>query len=101
LEQRIGRNDRYGQHETPQVYHFAPDKSATAYAADMGFMGRVATKIMTVRRDLGSANQVIAEEIQQHYTGGRIHKRQEGRGGRQRGDHQGAGRRVGPQRPPD
>lgn len=68
LEQRIGRIDRYGQHETPLVFHFLPDKSSTTYAADMAFMGRIAKKVVTVARDLGSVNRVIAEEIQQHFT---------------------------------
>jgi hypothetical protein len=68
LEQRIGRIDRYGQLETPLVFQFAPDSSATIYAADMEFMGRIARKVVTVARDLGSVNQVIAGEIQDHFT---------------------------------
>ncbi|MBG0560775.1 DEAD/DEAH box helicase [Actinoplanes sp. NEAU-A11] len=68
LEQRIGRIDRYGQKQTPLVYQFMPDRSATIYAADMQFMGRIAQKVVTVARDLGSVNQVIAEEIQDHFT---------------------------------
>jgi superfamily II DNA or RNA helicase len=69
LEQRIGRIDRYGQTETPQVFHFVPDEKASTYAADADFMGRIAKKIARVELDLGSANQVIGEEIQQHFTG--------------------------------
>ncbi|WP_344652255.1 DISARM system SNF2-like helicase DrmD [Cryptosporangium japonicum] len=68
LEQRIGRIDRWGQHETPLIYHFRPDASSTTYAADMGFMERIARKIVAVERDLGSANQVIGEEIQAHFA---------------------------------
>jgi superfamily II DNA or RNA helicase len=68
LEQRIGRIDRYGQHKSPQVFHFAPDRSSTMYAADMEFMGRIARKVVTVARDLGSVNQVIGEEIQDHFA---------------------------------
>jgi len=68
LEQRIGRIDRYGQHETPLVFQFAPDRSSTTYAADMEFMGRIAKKVVTVARDLGSVNQVIADEIQDHFA---------------------------------
>ncbi|BBZ40279.1 DISARM system SNF2-like helicase DrmD [Mycobacterium conspicuum] len=69
LEQRIGRIDRYGQTETPEVFHFVPDEKSSTYGADVDFMARVAKKIAQVELDLGSANQVIGEEIQQHFTG--------------------------------
>jgi superfamily II DNA or RNA helicase len=59
LEQRIGRIDRYGQRETPEIYHFAPESTSTTYAADMDFMRRIAEKVSTVAQDLGSVNQVI------------------------------------------
>ena len=68
LEQRIGRIDRYGQRKTPLIFQFAPDRSSTTYTADMEFMGRIARKVVTVARDLGSVNQVIAEEIQNHFA---------------------------------
>ena len=68
LEQRIGRIDRYGQTETPEVFHFLPDDTSSTYAADADFMGRVAKKIAQVEVDLGSANQVIGEEIQEHFA---------------------------------
>ena len=68
LEQRIGRIDRYGQKETPLVFYFLPDKTSTTYAADMEFMGRIAQKVVTVARDLGSVNQVIAADIQGHFA---------------------------------
>jgi superfamily II DNA or RNA helicase len=75
LEQRIGRIDRYGQAHAPQIYHFASDKSSTTYAADMDFMGRIARKVVTVARDLGSVNQVIGEEIQEHFTRTKVGRR--------------------------
>jgi len=68
LEQRIGRIDRYGQTETPEVFHFLPDNKSSTYASDADFMGRVAKKIAQVEVDLGSANQVIGEEIQEHFA---------------------------------
>ena len=42
LEQRIGRIDRYGQTENPEVFHFVPISDATTYAADVDFMARIA-----------------------------------------------------------
>jgi superfamily II DNA or RNA helicase len=69
LEQRIGRIDRYGQSEVPQIFHFAPERASSTYAADADFMARIARKVAQVEIDLGSVNQVIGEEIQQHYTG--------------------------------
>jgi superfamily II DNA or RNA helicase len=67
LEQRIGRIDRYGQTEEPQVFHFVPVIDSSTYAADLGFMERVARKIAQVQYDLGSANQVVGSEIQTHF----------------------------------
>lgn len=68
LEQRIGRIDRYGQTETPEVFHFVPDDKSSTYAADANFMARIACKIAQVEVDLGSANQVIGDEIQEHFA---------------------------------
>lgn len=68
LEQRIGRIDRYGQTQKPEVFHFVPDDKSSTYAADADFMARIAKKIAQVEVDLGSANQVIGEQIQQHFA---------------------------------
>jgi superfamily II DNA or RNA helicase len=68
LEQRIGRIDRYGQQQTPMIYHFAPDSTSTTFAADMDFMRRIAEKVGHVAQDLGSANQVIDAEIQERFS---------------------------------
>ena len=67
LEQRIGRIDRYGQTEEPQVFHFVPVLASSTYAADLSFMERIARKIAQVEYDLGSANQVVGDEIQGHF----------------------------------
>jgi len=69
LEQRIGRIDRYGQTREPQVFHFVPDSDSSIYAGDAAFMARIAKKVAIVEEDLGSVNQVIGEEIQQHFAG--------------------------------
>lgn len=68
LEQRIGRIDRYGQPHPPEIYHFSPDSKSATYAADLDFMRRIAEKVGTVAQDLGSVNQVIDAEIQQHFS---------------------------------
>lgn len=68
LEQRIGRIDRYGQKNVPQIYHFKPDATSSTYDADMDFMRRIAEKVGNVAQDLGSVNQVIDSEIQQHFS---------------------------------
>jgi superfamily II DNA or RNA helicase len=67
LEQRIGRIDRYGQAETPEVYHFAPELDSSTYGSDLKFMEIIARKIAQVEYDLDSANQVVGEEIQGHF----------------------------------
>jgi hypothetical protein len=68
LEQRIGRIDRYGQQQTPEIYHFAPVASSATYAADMDFLRRIAEKVGAVAQDLGSVNQVIDAELQEHFS---------------------------------
>ena len=68
LEQRIGRIDRYGQRQRPQIYHFAPVSTATTFDADMDFLRRIAEKVGTVAHDLGSVNQVIDAQVQQHFA---------------------------------
>lgn len=67
LEQRIGRIDRYGQVEEPQVFHFMPVLSSSTYGSDLKFMEIIARKIAQVEYDLGSANQVVGDEIQGHF----------------------------------
>lgn len=68
LEQRIGRIDRYGQTRDPQVFHFVPDSDSSIYASDADFMARIARKVANVEADLGSVNQVIGEDIQEHFN---------------------------------
>ena len=76
LEQRIGRIDRYGQHETPLIYRFVPaPEDRSQYARDLRFLvDKIVDKIGTVRTDLGSVNQVIDFEVRGHFdpaAGGR------------------------------
>ncbi|NVM96187.1 DISARM system SNF2-like helicase DrmD [Arthrobacter wenxiniae] len=78
LEQRIGRIDRYGQAEVPQVFQFLPDQTAGTYGADMDFMRRIAEKVATVADDLGSVNPVIDADIQNHFGRIRVTTRSQG-----------------------
>ena len=71
LEQRIGRVDRYGQPFAPEIYQLSPAGSISAYARDLKFLlDKIKQKIGTVAADLGSANEVIDVEIQDHFTPG-------------------------------
>lgn len=67
LEQRIGRIDRYGQGEQPEIFQFLPDRGASTFAEDMAFMERIAKKVATVADDLGSVNPVIDADIQNRF----------------------------------
>ena len=78
LEQRIGRIDRYGQTEHPEVAHFAPVATSSTYAADADFLRRIAEKVATVAAELGSANQVIDAEVQAHFSPGSVRTKAKG-----------------------
>ncbi|MGV6991240.1 DISARM system SNF2-like helicase DrmD [Gordonia amicalis] len=70
LEQRIGRVDRYGQTTAPEIRHFAPTAGGdTALSKDVDLLSRVAVKIDQIMRDLGSANEIIAPDIQRQLGG--------------------------------
>ncbi|SDF06750.1 Superfamily II DNA/RNA helicases, SNF2 family [Blastococcus aurantiacus] len=69
LEQRIGRVDRYGQDHQPDIRHFTPTAGRSGLASDVDLLARVATKIARVELDLGSANEIIAPDIQRQLTG--------------------------------
>ncbi len=72
LEQRIGRIDRYGQRETPQVFHFVGlgwERAVDSYEADLEFLSRVAKKVAEMEADLGSVNAVLAEAVQNRMLG--------------------------------
>lgn len=72
LEQRIGRIDRYGQTETPDIRHFVGtgwDNPVGTYEADLEFLSRVATKVSRMEEDLGSVNAVLSGEVQRRMLG--------------------------------
>lgn len=75
LEQRIGRVDRYGQTQAPDIRHFIPVGSdGTALSQDFDLLARIAIKIDQIMRDLGSANEIIAPDLQRQLGGGRVLK---------------------------
>jgi superfamily II DNA or RNA helicase len=72
LEQRIGRIDRYGQRNPPEIFHFVGvgwEKASDSYEADLDFLFRVARKVADMEADLGSVNAVLAEAVQQRMLG--------------------------------
>jgi superfamily II DNA or RNA helicase len=76
LEQRIGRIDRYGQQHTPEIYQLHPADQGSAFAKDVQFLlDKVRDKIGQVAADLGSVNEVIDADIQDHFTPGSTGKK--------------------------
>ncbi|MCP3013130.1 DISARM system SNF2-like helicase DrmD [Nocardiopsis dassonvillei] len=72
LEQRIGRIDRYGQTNPPEVFHFVGtgwEKATDSFEADLEFLSRVATKVARMEEDLGSVNAVISDAVQRRMLG--------------------------------
>ena len=82
LEQRNGRIDRHGQRaDEVLVHHFvaagfdsagANSKAkASDLAADLEFLARVAQKVDSIREDLGSYGNVLADDVESAMLGGR------------------------------
>ncbi|WP_306369523.1 DISARM system SNF2-like helicase DrmD [Nocardiopsis sp. CC223A] len=74
LEQRIGRIDRYGQTEAPQIRHFVGanwENATDSYEGDLEFLSRVATKVAAMEEDLGAVNAVISDAVQRRMLGQR------------------------------
>ncbi|NHD16010.1 MULTISPECIES: DISARM system SNF2-like helicase DrmD [unclassified Actinopolyspora] len=72
LEQRIGRIDRYGQNNTPEIRHFVGtgwDREVDSYEADLEFLSRVAGKVARMEEDLGSVNAVLSDKVQRRMLG--------------------------------
>lgn len=73
LEQRIGRVDRRGQRHEVEVTHFVgadwEQAEPNSYEADLEFLSRVAVKVATERKDLGSVNPVLAHAIESRMLG--------------------------------
>ncbi|QDV35675.1 DISARM system SNF2-like helicase DrmD [Tautonia plasticadhaerens] len=76
MEQRNGRIDRHGQKaDLVRVFHFVSEgyrkRQGQAFAvpageldADLEFLIRVAQKVETIREDLGSVGQVLADDVE-------------------------------------
>ena len=73
LEQRIGRVDRYRQTREVEVAHFAGagwhHAEPGSYAGDLEYLSRIAQKVATERRDLGSVNPVLAHAVEARMLG--------------------------------
>lgn len=69
LEQRIGRIDRYGQTQTPEVYYFQPARNSGSFEGQLDFMGRIVKKVAVADRELGAMNPLVDDEIYSHFTG--------------------------------
>ncbi|MGH3222753.1 MAG: DISARM system SNF2-like helicase DrmD [Streptosporangiaceae bacterium] len=73
LEQRIGRVDRHGQTHEVEVAHFAGagwhHAEPGSYAGDLEYLSRIAEKVATERRDLGSVNPVLAHAVEARMLG--------------------------------
>ena len=79
LEQRVGRIDRYGQREAPEIRYPVPAGRGGLYSGHQEFLGRLADKIATETRDLGEVNPLIDEQITERFLG-RSPRRARGRG---------------------
>lgn len=73
LEQRVGRIDRYGQTETPEIFYFLPQRRSkednAMLSGDMEFLGRLVEKMQVERQDLGEVNPLLDQDraISNHF----------------------------------
>nr|WP_261555699.1 DISARM system SNF2-like helicase DrmD [Frankia tisae] len=75
LEQRIGRIDRYGQRQAPEIRHFVGSGwsgAVDSYEADLEFLSRVVKKVAQMKADLGSVNAVLSDRVQRRMLGERV-----------------------------
>ncbi|WP_050996965.1 MULTISPECIES: DISARM system SNF2-like helicase DrmD [Frankia] len=75
LEQRIGRIDRYGQRQSPEIRHFVGSGwtgAVDSYEADLEFLSRVVKKVAQMKADLGSVNAVLSDRVQRRMLGERV-----------------------------
>jgi superfamily II DNA or RNA helicase len=75
LEQRIGRIDRYGQTQIPDIRHFVGSgwgHAVDSYEADLEFLSRVAIKVARMEADLGSVNAVLSDAVQRRMLGEKV-----------------------------
>lgn len=78
LEQRIGRIDRYGQRQTPEIRHFVSagwQQRRTGLDADLDFLTRIARRIAQVRSDLGAVNPVLGSAVLRVMLGERVNEK--------------------------
>lgn len=74
LEQRVGRIDRYGQREVPEIYYLSPTGRTGLYAGHQDFLRRLAEKIAAETRDLGTVNPLIDEQVTTRFLGRALRK---------------------------
>ncbi len=78
MEQRNGRIDRHGQPRDVTIYHFAPhDYAQTAGRSrdelddDLEFLFVAASKVNSIREDIGKVGPVIAAQVEEKMLGKR------------------------------
>lgn len=69
VEQRIGRIDRFGQRDTPTIWHLVPIPDDSELSRDRDLLGRIVQKLARIWEDLGSANPIVAPDLERELLG--------------------------------